>query len=159
MRSAVLSSVLNLPSRPRHILSYVLIVIFRYAFLVINKKLFNEEIEITLNRRTYLTATVAAFNSALDVTTTDSMDREPEHFVFAHHPGPQMHRQRGTQLDSQNTGPHLQSFLQWTWRFKSQDLRLQPAIGLMIHQVPGTCDENLFKLPDQVLYPYYSCFH
>ena len=40
---------------PEHILSYV--------FLVLNKKLFNDEgsEEITLNRRTYLTATIAAF--------------------------------------------------------------------------------------------------
>lgn len=49
---------------PEHILSYVLMVILPVsAFLVLNKKLFNDEgsEEITLNRRTYLTATIAAF--------------------------------------------------------------------------------------------------
>lgn len=49
---------------PEHILSYVLMIILPVsAFLVLNKKLFNDEgsEEITLNRRTYLTATIAAF--------------------------------------------------------------------------------------------------
>ena len=49
---------------PEKILSYVLIIILPIsAFLVLNKKLFNDEgsDEITLDRRTYLTATLAAF--------------------------------------------------------------------------------------------------
>ena len=49
---------------PEHILSYVLMVILPLsAFFVLNKKLFNDEgsKEITLDRRTYLTATLAAF--------------------------------------------------------------------------------------------------
>ena len=133
---------------PEHILSYVLMVILPVsAFLVLNKKLFNDEgsEEITLNRRTYLTATIAAFivgcYDGFYGPGTGTFLIIDHSICSSEHPDRKC-TGKSHQLDYEPDRTCNLS-LQWTRRFKSRTCICSLQYAWRIHRC-RTCDEKRF---------------
>lgn len=134
---------------PEHILSYVLMVILPVsAFLVLNKKLFNDEgsEEITLNRRTYLTATIAAFivgcyDGFYGPGTRNIFNYRVHSICSSEHPDRKC-TGKSHQLDYEPDRTCNLS-LQWTRRFKSRTCICSLQYAWRIHRC-RTCDEKRF---------------
>lgn len=134
---------------PEHILSYVLMVILPVsAFLVLNKKLFNDEgsEEITLNRRTYLTGNDSCFyrwmlRRILWTGNRNIFNYRVHSICSSEHPDRKC-TGKSHQLDYEPDRTCNLS-LQWTRRFKSRTCICSLQYAWRIHRC-RTCDEKRF---------------
>lgn len=134
---------------PEHILSYVLMVILPVsAFLVLNKKLFNDEgsEEITLNRRTYLTGNDSCIyrwmlRRILWTGNRNIFNYRVHSICSSEHPDRKC-TGKSHQLDYEPDRTCNLS-LQWTRRFKSRTCICSLQYAWRIHRC-RTCDEKRF---------------